>query len=131
MSEDISKRLFGRQRRANVVGGRQHSHKVKVTPEEEAILLALAHERSVSIPRLLVESAMAGPAIETITERRQLGVELTEIRRLLATIANNTNQIAKYANLEGVVPDWAEGVAADYTALRPQINAIVDGLARQ
>ena len=41
-----------RRRRANQPGGRQHSHRVKVTPEEEAVLLQLALAQGVSVPRL-------------------------------------------------------------------------------
>lgn len=55
MSEEAPKgRLFARRRRANVDGGRQHRHEVKVSPEEEGMLLRLAEAQHVTIPRLLV-----------------------------------------------------------------------------
>ena len=57
-------RLFARRRRANVEGGRQHHHKVKVTPEEEGMLLRLAEAQHVTIPRLLVESALAALVVD-------------------------------------------------------------------
>ena len=47
-----------RRRRANVDGGRMHRHEVKVSPEEEAQLLALAEKHRVTIPRLLIEAAL-------------------------------------------------------------------------
>ena len=60
MSEEAPKgRLFARRRRANVDGGRQHRHEVKVSPEEEAVLLRLALQHRVTVPRLLVEAAMS------------------------------------------------------------------------
>lgn len=128
MAEDADRALFSRRRRANVEGGRKHKHEVKVTPSEEAALKGLAFEQGVTIPRLLVESALA-QSTTTITERRQLGFELSEVRRLLASISNNTNQLAKFANTEGVVADWAADVALDYKSLRPLINDAIRQLA--
>lgn len=125
--EQNSRSLFGRSRRGNVEGGRTIRHVVKTTPAEELALQARATEQRVSIARLLVESTLSG-GVETISERRQLAVELTELRRLLASIANNTNQVAKYANEEGVVAEWAHDVALDYRSLRPQINSIIERL---
>lgn len=46
-------RLFSRRRRANVTGGRHQFHKVKVTPEEEAVLLRLSKAQRVTMSRLL------------------------------------------------------------------------------
>ncbi|MEG2578906.1 MAG: plasmid mobilization relaxosome protein MobC, partial [Glutamicibacter sp.] len=86
-------RLFARRRRANVEGGRQHHHKVKVTPEEEGMLLRLAEAQHVTIPRLLVESALASESSETPTQRKQAMAELFALHRLLASISNNVNQI--------------------------------------
>jgi hypothetical protein len=128
VTEQPSPRLFGRKRQANVPGGRPHRHVVKTTPGEEAALLGLAHERGLTVPRLLIDSALSREGDLTLTERRQLAVELTEVRRLLANLANNANQVAKYANTEGAVPEWAAQVLEDYRALRPLINGAIDDL---
>jgi hypothetical protein len=56
----------------------------------------------VSVPRLLVESALSG--VETPAERRAWIAELFELRRLLATVANNVNQLARTANTTGELP---------------------------
>jgi hypothetical protein len=85
------------RRRRRVPGGRQHRHEVKVTPEEEARLLRLALEQRVTIPRLMVEAALAGGA-QTASMSRDVLEELFRMHRLLATIANNVNQIAKATN---------------------------------
>lgn len=90
-------RVRGRRRRENADGGRHHFHKVGVTPEEETLLMQRALEADVTIPRLLVEAALAEHG-ETSTERRQLVAELFHSRRLLASLANNVNQIAKATN---------------------------------
>lgn len=47
-------------RRRNVKGGRVARHIVKVSPEEEGQLLALALQYKVTVPKLLVDSALAG-----------------------------------------------------------------------
>lgn len=61
-SESPKGRLFTRRRRANVEGGRVHRHDVKVSAEEEAALLLRAQAKNISIPRLLVEAALADQA---------------------------------------------------------------------
>ena len=128
MSEDKATLLFGRKRRANAEGGaRQKFYKVKVTSGEQAQLEGRAIEQRVTVPRLMVESALATTS-ETITERRQLAVQLVEIKDLLANLANNANQLAKFANTEQHVPDWADGVMLDYTNARPVIMKMIEDL---
>ena len=121
--------LLGRRRRANVEGGRQHRHEVKVTPEEEGVLLRLAGEQHVTIPRLLVESALAANAGETTTERRNTIVKLFELHRLLAAVSNNVNQIAKATNATG---EWHAETVETLRAVRrtaERIDALVDELS--
>lgn len=128
MSDQAKGRLFARQRRANAPGGRHHAHKVKVTPEEEGQLLRLAAAQHVTIPRLLVESALAAEAGETVTERRALLVELFAVHRLLAAVSNNVNQIARATNATG---EWQRETAATLAKVRQvaeRIDVTVDGL---
>lgn len=130
MSEHASEaRMFARRRRANVAGGRQHHHKVKVTPEEEAQLLLLAEAQRVTIPRLLVEAALASAPGETTTERRDAITELFRLHRLLAAISNNVNQIARATNVTG---DVHEELVATLRAARrtaERIDTAIDGLS--
>jgi len=91
-----------RQRRANVPGGRRHYHRVGVTPEEEALLLQRATAARVTIPRLLVESALAEQG-ETATDRASHLTELFHVRRLLAAVSNNLNQITRATNATGEI----------------------------
>ena len=88
---------LGKQRRDNVKGGRQHSHRVKVSPEEEGMLVARAAAAHVTVARLLVESALSDGR-ETPADRRNLAAELLAIRGLLRAVSNNVNQIARAAN---------------------------------
>lgn len=127
MSEDgPGGRMFSRRRRANVEGGRQHVHKVKVTPEEEAQLLQLAEAQGVTIPRLLVESALTSGASETPTERKQGLAELFAIHTLLARVSNNVNQIARHANAGDEFPKDAGSVLAYVRKIAFRIDETVD-----
>ena len=93
----VPSRVRERRRRENAPGGRQHTHKVGVTAEEEALLLQRALEANVTIPRLMVEAALANRGV-TSTDRRRLTADFFQARRLLASLANNINQIARATN---------------------------------
>ena len=123
-------RRFGRRRRANVEGGRQHYHQVKVTAEEEALLLQRALVQGVTVPRLLVESALAAERGETVTERRNAAAELFGVHRLLGTIANNVNQMAKATNATGEVQRELSGAMAAVRRVADRIDAVLDELVR-
>lgn len=121
-------RVFGRRRRANVAGGRQHRHEVKVSPEEEALLVQLALAQGVTVPRLLVESALSAQG-ETPTARREAMAELFAVRRLLAAVSNNVNQLAKQANSGDGFPAEAVAVLPAIRRVVLRIDATLDGLA--
>ena len=92
-------RPVGRVRRRRETDARRVSKQVLLTAQEQERLRARAGECGVSVPRLLVESALSG--VETPAERRAWIAELFELRRVLATVANNVNQLAKTANITG------------------------------
>ena len=119
---------FRRRRRANVEGGRTGNHRVKTSPAEEALLAQLALAQGVTIPRLLVESALAGDR-ETAAARRDAIAELFKIRRLLAAVSNNVNQVARHANATEDFPEEASAVLAAVRRLVPRVDAAVDVLA--
>lgn len=120
--------VLGRRRRANAPGGRRHSHQVKVTPEEEARLLQLAQAHRVSVPRLLVESALAQQG-ETPTERRNVITELFGLHRLLGSIANNINQMAKVTNATGETQSEMRATMAAVRRTADRLDAVVDELS--
>lgn len=60
-----------------------------------------AHDARVTVPRLLVEEALADQIGQTATARHDLAVALFGAFRLLSSIANNVNQIAKATNPDG------------------------------
>ncbi|MFC0456222.1 plasmid mobilization relaxosome protein MobC [Arthrobacter liuii] len=123
-------RRFARRRRANVEGGRRHEHKVKVTPEEEGVLMRLAEAQHVTVPRLLVESALASESSETPTERRNAMAELFAVHRLLAAVSNNVNQIARATNATGEVQAETAVTLTKVRDVAGRIDAAIDGLSR-
>ena len=132
MSEKSAGRVFGRRRRANSdadSGERSKRYSVWVNLEEQVQLKARAVAAGVTVPRLMFEAAMV-PHGQTHTDRMELAKELFAIRRLTANIANNVNQMAKFANAEGVVPREAAAVLAEYRALYPKLSDAVEALAR-
>ncbi|TFD90798.1 plasmid mobilization relaxosome protein MobC [Cryobacterium lactosi] len=128
MSDTNEGRLFGRKRRKNAETPRTKHYNVYVSPEEDAQLRARAVVRGVTVPRLLFESAMDSQ-VQTSTDRKLAIMELFAVRKLLANIANNTNQLAKFANTESQFPAEAESIIAEYRAIVPRLSAAIDTLA--
>lgn len=128
MSEASKGPLFGRKRRQNADSPRQKFYSVYVSPEEDAQLQARALVREVTVPRFLFESAMAA-GVETSTDRKAAIVEMFEVRKLLASIANNANQIAKFANTESIFPAEAQSLVTEYRAIVPRLSEAINRLA--
>lgn len=134
MGDDADRPGTGRTsaRRRRVEGGRQHRHVVRVTPAEEAQLLVLALRYRVSVPKLLVDSALAGgseAASANASVRQALVTELFGVHRLLANIANNVNQVARVANATGAVPSEAEAVLSAARRAADRIDGLVDQMS--
>jgi len=103
-----------------------------VTPEEEAQLLALALRYQVSVPKLLVDSALAGGAVNAATNASVRGELLTELfrsHRLLAGIANNVNQMARATNATGEVQAEMSATLVAVRRTAERIDALVDQLS--
>ncbi|MBN9629713.1 MAG: plasmid mobilization relaxosome protein MobC [Actinobacteria bacterium] len=130
MTKQNESRLFARSRRANARGEskRDKRYEVSVTPEEDVQLRARAAVRGVTVPRLLFESAMSSH-VQTDTDRKAAIVEIFAVRRLLANLANNANQLAKYANREGTFPAEADALITEYRAIVPRLSAAIETLA--
>lgn len=122
----------GQKRRRRVTGGRQHRHVVKVTPEEEGQLYSLALQYKVSVPKLLVDSALAGGAADAATNasvRHEVISQMFATHRLLATIANNVNQIAKATNATGETQAEMVATLRKVREVADRIDAFVDELS--
>lgn len=100
-----------------------------MTPEEEALLLQLALEQRVTVPRLLVESALATSVGETPSERRNAMVELFGVHRLLAAVSNNVNQIARATNATGEVHEDLVQTLRAVRRTAQRVDDAIDGLS--
>lgn len=118
-----------RRRRANAAGGRRLRHTVKVTEVEETQLAAKAAEQGVTVPRLLVEAALAGGG-ETATQRREVAAELFATYRLLAAISNNINQIAKATNATGEAQTETSATLAAVRRTALRVDAVLEAMDR-
>jgi hypothetical protein len=87
----------GSARRRRAEGGRHHELELHFTEEEYEMLAARAAEERVTIQRYIVSHAMA----RRLTLNTALTEELTALRRLVANLANNMNQIARHMNSGG------------------------------
>jgi hypothetical protein len=130
LAEENERKLFGRRRRRNAPAGesRQKVYRVYVTAAEDEQLRARAAVEGVTVPRLLFESAL-NARVETSTERKAAIAELFAIRRLLANVASNANQIARYANADRVFPAEATAMVDVYRLIVPELQAAVRSLA--
>ena len=129
MPEQNERRLFGRQRRANSDTPRDAGrYVVKTNAEEDAQLRARAVVAGVTVPRFLVEAGM-NANVKTTTEQKQTIAELFALSRTLGTVANNVNQLARFANTEGQFPAEAEAVVSEYRELSAHIDQTIRRLA--
>lgn len=129
MPEQNERRLFGRQRRANSDTPRDAGrYVVKTNAEEDAQLRARAVVAGVTVSRFLVEAGM-NANVETSTEQKQTIAELFALSRTLGTVANNVNQLARFANTEGQFPAEAEAVVSEYQQLSARIDETIRRLA--
>lgn len=127
MSEQNERRMFGRRRRANVPQDRKRDrrYEVSVNQDEDVQLQARAIAAGVTVPRFLFESAMSAH-VETDTDRKAAIAELFKLRRDMAGVATNVNQLAKWANEERAFPADAEAVVIEYRAVVAEIRTALD-----
>lgn len=125
----LSMRLPGGQRQANVSGGRVGRHVVKVSAEEEAALLALSAQRNVTVSRLLVESTLRPDVGVTREDLRELLVKLDQGFRLLGSIANNVNQIARATNASHEIQDDLQGTLNAVRRVGVRIDGVMDDVS--
>lgn len=101
---------------------------VRVTDMEEAQLRLRADDENVTIPRLLIERALADGG-ETPSQRREALVELFRVRRQLAGLATNVNQIAHAVNTDGRMPIGSAAELAQIEDVVGKIDAAIEALA--
>jgi hypothetical protein len=111
-------------RQANVPGGRPHKHVVKLSEREHDELRQRADAAGVSIPRLLVESALSTDG--TVSDRAHTALRLLELDDRIRRIGADLNQLTRAADQD------SEIAAGTQAALRAVVRAClsVDATAR-
>ena len=108
-------------------GRRGVLHKVRVTAEQEQVLVAKADRHGWTVARLLAESALNGSAEEAAQVKLLMG-ELFDLQRSLAAVGNNLNQIARATNATGEWQPATAGAIRDLEVELTRVRAFVDRL---
>jgi hypothetical protein len=129
MSDEESSRRsnLSRRRRENAPAGSKKRRDLWVTVEEEAALVARAEREKVTVPNLLISSALSEHS-DSPTERRAIAAELMSLHNLLARSSNNINQLARQANATGEFPVEAREALKFIRSVAMRIDDAIDGL---
>jgi hypothetical protein len=129
MSEEENSRRpnLSRRRRENTPAGSKKRRDVWVTVEEEAALVARAEREKVTVPNLLISSALSEHS-DSPTERRAIAAELMSLHNLLARSSNNINQLARQANATSEFPAEAREALKHIRSVAMRIDDAIDRL---
>ena len=125
--ENAARSRFSRRRRENKPAGSKKRRDVWVTVEEEAALVARAERERVTVPNLLISSALSEHS-DSPTERRAIAAELMSLHNLLARSSNNINQLARQANATSEFPAEAREALKHIRSVAMRIDDAIDGL---
>jgi hypothetical protein len=100
---------------------------VKVTAAEQERLVELAAAAGVSVPRLLVESALAGGP-DSAAARSATSAELVALGRALGRVGVNVNQIARATNATGEVQGATVDTLAVVREVAERLAVVLDGI---
>ena len=108
MVEQENPRHVWKSRRKRIEGKTQYV-RVSMSESERAQLMVLEQHTGLSPSALMVEAVFGSADPVAVQLRRNQLAELIQMRQLMATIANNVNQIARHANSTGeVLPETVE-----------------------
>ena len=106
--EQENPRHVWKSRRKRIEGKTQYV-RVSMSESERAALMVLEQQTGLSPSALMVEAVFGSADPVAVQLRRNQLVELLAMRRLMATISNNVNQIARHANsTDEVLPATVE-----------------------
>jgi hypothetical protein len=125
--QNESRPRLSKRRRENSPAGTKKRREVWVTVEEEAALVARAEREKVTVPNLLISTALSEHS-ESPTERRAIAAELMSLHNLLARSSNNINQLARQANATLEFPAEAREALKHIRTVAMRIDDAIDGL---
>ena len=117
------------RRRENSASPRTGTRLVRVNPEEDAALMRLAAHQNMSVPRLLVESALRPDTSVSRADIQELITTLFGLSQQISAVGVNLNQIAKVANASGEVPDDLGNVFQGLKQLYFKTEQAIDDVA--
>lgn len=120
--------LLRRVSREHSEEGRTKQYPLRLTTSERTMLDAAASLHGMKLSRYLVEAGRSMAQGSTLGERRELVVELMQIRALLGRMGSNINQIARWANSNEAFPSDAATAVAHAKDLMIRIDAAVEKL---
>ena len=109
-------------------GGRSHVLYVRVTQEEDRRIRNLAAQEGLSAQRFLIETALSG-STQSAAFRRHAAVEMRAARAILRGVANNLNQLTKWANANHALPTSLDRVVEDLSRAVLTVDTTSAGLA--
>ena len=83
-----------RRRQPNVPGGRKNRVRVQLSDDELRQIEARAAAENLTVSHYLVRTALGAPPVSS----RAVLLELSGLKRVVATATSNLNQVAKQAN---------------------------------
>jgi uncharacterized protein (DUF1778 family) len=93
-------------------GGRHQCLVVRLTDEEEGQIRHRADAKGLSAQRFVIEAALSGSA-QSAAARRHAAVEVRAARVILKGVANNLNQLTKWANANHAFPSHLDRLVDD------------------
>lgn len=126
MSEDTNRRAW-RRRRKRIEGTTQYV-RVSMSEVERAQLYKMERETGLSASALMVEAALGSADPVAVDLRRQQLAELLTMRRYMATIANNVNQVARHFNTTGEVGQEAAATLREAREFGAKVLAVIEDL---
>ena len=108
-------------------GGRSRVIYVRVTEEEDREIRRRAVKHRRSAQRFLIETALSGPA--SLSAERSRAKRDAEMARIVLTrLANNVNQLAKWANTNYAMPVNLDRLVEDLGRAVESVEQTVVGL---
>ena len=126
VSEKKNERAW-RRRRKRIEGTTQYV-RVSMSEVERAQLYKMERETGLSASALMVQAALGSADPVAIELRRQQLAELLTMRRYMATIANNVNQVARHFNTTSEIGSEAAQTFREAREFSVKALAVIEDL---
>ncbi|MDF9277418.1 plasmid mobilization relaxosome protein MobC [Arthrobacter sp. EH-1B-1] len=125
-AEKPSRRVWSSRRKR--IEGKTQYVRVSMSEFERAKLLQLEAQTGLSPSAILVDAALGTGDPASLQLRKQELVTLLEIRYLIATAANNINQVARHQNTTGEMASNGRAVVKEAREVMAKIVDVIEEL---